>query len=110
MYWLKMCSFFKLYFQVLYDSSGDGDVIGIAMVIVCDNSGGGFMLLIYGLVISDFISQPSQEGFYNDRAEEGGECVSLNGASIYGEWDGVAMYGHVVGVRSGEELFTFYHV
>ncbi len=33
----------------MYGSSGDADVINVAMVILGEDSGGGFVRLIYGL-------------------------------------------------------------
>ncbi len=76
------------------------------MVIVGDDSGVGFVRLICGLVSATTNSQPSEEGFHEDREEEGGECVLLKGASIYGKWDGVTTEDHVVDARSGVELLA----
>jgi hypothetical protein len=45
---------------------------------------------------TDAYCQPTEEGFHEDCEEEWGECVSLEGASLDGEWDGVSVYSHIV--------------
>ncbi len=59
-YSLKMCSFLSCFcMYVLYGSSGDTNVISVAMVTIGNDSGGGFVQLICGLVLTATNSQPS---------------------------------------------------
>ena len=56
------------------------------------------MGLVCGFIAPATDCQPSEEGFHGDCEEEWGECVSLKGASLDGEWGGVSVDGHIVRV------------
>jgi hypothetical protein len=61
-----------------------------------------------GILAAD--GEPSEEGFHEDREEEGAYGIPLEGASMDVDWDCISVYGHIVCVGGSVELFASRYV